>query len=387
VSPRPGSSGSSDDAALAAQRQVTLLITAAQSGDPRAAGDLLPLVYDELRRLAAANMGREVKAGAGQTLQPTALVHEAYIRLLGVDGPASSWNSRGHFFGAAAIAMRRILIERARARNAAKRGGGITRVDLHDDAVAAEPDSDEKSDQIIALDSALTRLEALDPRKARVAMLRYFAGLSVEQTAAALDVSPATVKNDWAFARAWLSREIEAAGSTPSRPGTPFGRALEHRDAHQVQRLRPLGADLRRPGIAHRGGHRFQQRSAHQRIVLGLGPVSRVAAAHLPQRLPHGGRVAQMLHHGDQRGEDLLLLLAHVGRKQGPHPGIARKQPVVEIVRQLRAKRLQDAQALLEPLHRRGVDRHARPGRERTTQRMTADRHGYIQCAAQRPDG
>ena len=132
------------------------------------------------------------------------------MRLIGSEGQGESgWNSRGHFFGAAAIAMRRILIERARARNSLKRGGGRTRVDLGDDAAAVDPASDEASDQMIALDAALTRLADLDPRKARVVMLRYFAGLSVEQTAAAMGVSPATVKNDWAFARAWLSKEIE----------------------------------------------------------------------------------------------------------------------------------------------------------------------------------
>ncbi|MGE3703707.1 MAG: sigma-70 family RNA polymerase sigma factor [Vicinamibacterales bacterium] len=193
------------------QRDLTLLIESAARGDARAASELLPLVYDELRKLATSNMRREEGRGAGHTLQPTALVHEAYLRLLGPDGSdAPDWSNRGHFFGAAAIAMRRILIERARARGTVKRGGGRTHVDLHEDAVAGVPESDESSDQILALDRALSRLEALDPRKARVAMLRYFAGLTIEQTAAALGVSPPTVKTDWAFARAWLAREIEA---------------------------------------------------------------------------------------------------------------------------------------------------------------------------------
>ncbi len=205
----------------ASVRHVTQLIDNASRGDPRAAADLLPLIYDELRKLASANMAREEGRGAGHTLQPTALVHEAFLRLIGPgggdpgevgagDAQGGNWNSRGHFFGAAAIAMRRILVERARARGAIKRGGNRTRVDLHDDAVAAEPDSDERSDQVLALDAALTRLETLDARKARVVMLRYFAGLSIEQTAASLGISPATVKTDWNFARAWLAKEIEA---------------------------------------------------------------------------------------------------------------------------------------------------------------------------------
>ncbi len=200
-------SGSSDQAA----RQVTMLIESAANGDSRAASDLLPLIYEELRKLAAANLGKE--HSPANTLQPTALVHEAYIRLLGPEGDgASGWNSRGHFFGAAAIAMRRILIERARSRNRLKRGGDRTRVDLNEDAVAADTDSDEGSERLLALDAALTKLEALDERKAKVVMLRYFAGLTVEQTAMSLGVSPATVKNDWTFARAWLAQEVERSG-------------------------------------------------------------------------------------------------------------------------------------------------------------------------------
>ncbi len=192
------------------RKHITLLIDNAAKGDSHAAAELLPLIYDELRKLATSNMSNEAGRGAGHTLQPTALVHEAYMRLLGPEGVDNGmWNSRGHFFGAAAIAMRRILIERARARGSIKRGGDRTRVDLDDNAVAATPDDSAKSDELLALDEALTRLESLDARKARVVMLRYFAGLSIEQTAAALDVSLATVKTDWAFARAWLSREIE----------------------------------------------------------------------------------------------------------------------------------------------------------------------------------
>jgi RNA polymerase sigma factor (TIGR02999 family) len=208
--PDPGLSRSSDPPAVSdlARQHVTMLIQQAATGDAKASSELLPLVYEELRRLAQGNMGREAGRGAGQTLQPTALVHEAYLRLLG--GGEGEWNSRGHFFGAAALAMRRILIERARAKQTHKRGGGMARVDLHDDAVAGEPESDAKSEELLALDAALEKLERLDPRAGQVVMLRYFAGLSVEQTAAALDLSPATVKKSWSFARAWLNRQISS---------------------------------------------------------------------------------------------------------------------------------------------------------------------------------
>jgi RNA polymerase sigma factor (TIGR02999 family) len=186
--------------------QVTQLINLASGGDSRAAEELLPLVYDELRRLARARMAGEPAGGAGQTLQPTALVHEAYMRLLGPQGEQLRWDGRAHFFGAAARAMRRILVERARSRKRLKRGGGAGRVPLDENAVAAS--TDDAGDDLLALESALDKLEALDRRKAEVVMLRYYAGLSIEQTAAALDVSPATVKNDWTFARAWLNREM-----------------------------------------------------------------------------------------------------------------------------------------------------------------------------------
>ena len=191
--------------------EVTLLLAAASRGDPKAAGDLLPLVYEELRRLAAQRLAAEAP---GQTLQPTALVHEAWLRLTGKTGAEQDWDSRGHFFIAAATAMRRILVERARGRGRIKRGGDRRRQELNDwegGAMAVEPPSDD----LLALDEALQRLEQDDPRKARVVMLRHFAGLGVEETAAALNVSPATVKNDWAFARAWLHRELskgETAG-------------------------------------------------------------------------------------------------------------------------------------------------------------------------------
>lgn len=185
-----------------ARQEVTQLLAAASDGDSHAAAELLPLIYSELQRLARSFMGREHGGGAGQTLQPTALVHEAYLRLIGQED--MKWDSRGHFFVAAATAMRRILVERARARGRIKRGGDRRRQELADGAMAIEPPSDD----LLALDEALQRLEASDQRKARVVMLRHFAGLGVEETAAALNVSPATVKNDWAFARAWLHREI-----------------------------------------------------------------------------------------------------------------------------------------------------------------------------------
>ena len=188
---------------------VTQLLAQACVGDSHAAAELLPLVYDELRRLARAKMSGEAGGGAGQTLQPTALVHEAYMRLLGAAGKDLRWDGRAHFFGAAARAMRRILIERARSRRRLKRGGGAARVALDEAAIADES----RSEDLLALDEILDKLERHDKRKADVVMLRYFGGLSIEETAAALGVSPATVKNDWTFARAWLNRELSM--STP----------------------------------------------------------------------------------------------------------------------------------------------------------------------------
>lgn len=179
--------------------EVTQLLAAVNDGDSNASAKLLPLVYDELRKLAKARMAHEA---VGQTLQPTALVHEAYLRLVGDTNVG--WDNRGHFFAAAALAMRRILVERARSRNRIKRGGGRARVELTDGALVSEPPDDD----LLVLDEALGRLEKYDKRKADVVMLRYFAGLSIEETAAALGVSPATVKNEWTFARAWLHREV-----------------------------------------------------------------------------------------------------------------------------------------------------------------------------------
>lgn len=193
----------------ASAEHVTVLLRAAAEGDRQASDQLLPLVYEELRKLASTNMNRESGRGAGQTLQPTALVHEAFMRLVGSD--AQGWNGRGHFFGAAALAMRRILVERARARNAQKRGGERVKVELREDAVAVDPCQDlgdERSGELLALDRALDTLRALDERAAQIVMLRYFAGLTIEQTAEAMGLSPATVKKSWAFSRAWLGRNI-----------------------------------------------------------------------------------------------------------------------------------------------------------------------------------
>lgn len=172
------------------------------AGDRQSADELLPIVYQELRRLAGAYLRRE---RPGQTLQPTALVHEAYLRLL-KDKPGR-WQNRAHFCAIAAHAMRQILIERARARNAQKRWGGQARITL-DEAVAGEggPPID-----LLALDRALERLAALDADQARIVELRFFGGLTVEETAEALSISPATVKRHWAVARAWLARELEGA--------------------------------------------------------------------------------------------------------------------------------------------------------------------------------
>jgi RNA polymerase sigma factor (TIGR02999 family) len=173
-------------------------------------GEMLPEVYDELRKLARARLARERQRH--QTLQPTALVHEAYLRVSGTD-PQRRWDRRGHFFAAAALAMRRILVDRARHYQRIKHGSDAERVDLDSAIMRADPSLTD----LVAVDEALTRLEHTDPRKAQIVSLRYFAGLSVEETAAALDLSPATVKNEWAFARAWLYRAL--APLDPPPPG------------------------------------------------------------------------------------------------------------------------------------------------------------------------
>jgi RNA polymerase sigma factor (TIGR02999 family) len=179
---------------------VTHILSAIERGDPHAAEQLLPLVYDELRRLAAQRLAHEKP---GQTLQATALVHEAYLRLVGPD-PARNWDSRGHFFAAAAEAMRRILVENARRKQARKHGGDQRRADLDLDAlIVPEPEMD-----LLALDAALDRLAARDPQKARLVELRYFAGLTGDQTAAVLGISPSGVDRQWTYTRAWLRREL-----------------------------------------------------------------------------------------------------------------------------------------------------------------------------------
>jgi RNA polymerase sigma factor (TIGR02999 family) len=175
---------------------VTRILSAIEQGDAKAAADLLPLVYDELRKLAAQKLAHE---SPDQTLQATALVHEAYLRLVDAD-KIQHWNSRGHFFAAAAEAMRRLLIANARRKHRPKHGGERKRVPLDDDAVAAA----EPHDDILALDEALTRLAAQEPVKAELVKLRYFAGLTLEEAAAALNISPATAKRYWSVARAWL---------------------------------------------------------------------------------------------------------------------------------------------------------------------------------------
>jgi RNA polymerase sigma factor (TIGR02999 family) len=180
--------------------ELTRILSAIEQGDPSAAQELLPLVYDELRRLATHRLAGE---GPGHTLQPTALVHEAYLKLVGPD-PRQPWNGRVHFFAAAAEAMRRILIDHARRKHRARRGGGMRRVavdDLDDiELVTGAGDADE----LLALDEALARLAAADPRRAELVRLRYFAGLTLEQAAELLDISRATADRHWAFARAWL---------------------------------------------------------------------------------------------------------------------------------------------------------------------------------------
>ena len=175
-------------------------ILAAAAGDPKAAAELLPLVYDELRKLAAARLAEEKP---GQTLQSTALVHEAYLRLVGGQQP-QDWSSRGHFFAAAAEAMRRILVERARGKAREKRGGDWRRVDFEELDVTTSV----TPDQLIALDDALGRLATLDHLAGELVNLRYFAGLSLEQAAASLGISTATAYRHWAYARAWLRDEL-----------------------------------------------------------------------------------------------------------------------------------------------------------------------------------
>jgi RNA polymerase sigma factor (TIGR02999 family) len=210
-------------------RDVTLILRAIDEGDPGASEALLPLVYDELRTLAEARLAQD---RAGQTLQATALVHEAYLRLIGPSDDAESgeldisgkgrngWAGRAHFFGAAAQAMRRIVVDRARARGAAKRGGSWKRLDVD---LAAGP-LDELPAELIDLDAALARFAEREPEKARLVELRFFAGLSMEQAAAILEISPATAGRYWAYARAWLFRALKAGDeATPPAENSNIG--------------------------------------------------------------------------------------------------------------------------------------------------------------------
>jgi RNA polymerase sigma factor (TIGR02999 family) len=181
---------------------LTNILSAIEQGDPSAAAQLLPLVYDELRKLAAQRLAQE---RPGQTLQPTALVHEAYLRLVDVK-QAEHWNSRGHFFAAAAEAMRRILVDNARRKQSQRRGGTLGRCDLRDaDHVEVPLD-----DELIDLDEALARLALADPQAAELVKLRVFAGMTVEEVAQVQGVSARTVKRNWAYARAWLGRQLSA---------------------------------------------------------------------------------------------------------------------------------------------------------------------------------
>jgi RNA polymerase sigma factor (TIGR02999 family) len=184
--------------------EVTRILDAVQQGNAEAAAELFPLVYEELRKLAAGRMAREME---GHTLQPTALVHEAWLRLGADRQPA--WQSRAHFFAAAAEAMRRILVERARRRLAAKRGGGLEPLDV--DAIEI-PSPTMDDDGLLRVSEALDRLAAIDPRKAELVKLRYFVGMSFNETAAALGIAVPTAKQWWSYARAWLS--LELAGRT-----------------------------------------------------------------------------------------------------------------------------------------------------------------------------
>jgi RNA polymerase sigma factor (TIGR02999 family) len=183
--------------------EVTRILSAIEQGDSHAAGQLLPLVYEELRQLAAQKLAHEPP---GRTLQATALVHEAYLRLVDV-AQAQEWTSRGHFFAAAAEAMRRILVENARRKQCQKRGGGLERQELEPDQLVAP----EIREDLLALDEALTRLAAVNPQAAQLVQLRYFAGLPIPEAAQTLGISPRTADRLWAYARAWLHQEITGA--------------------------------------------------------------------------------------------------------------------------------------------------------------------------------
>jgi RNA polymerase sigma factor (TIGR02999 family) len=189
--------------------ELSQILSAIEQGDPSAADQLLPLVYDELRRLAVRKLAHEAP---GQTLEATALVHEAYVRLVDVDA-APHWNSRAHFFAAAAEAMRRILVDNARRKHSVKHGGTRQRVDLD----AAAPYVEEPTDELLSVDEALDKLAQEDPRKAELVKLRYFAGLSVQEAADVLGISRATADRYWAYAKAWLYCAI--SGEQTPDPG------------------------------------------------------------------------------------------------------------------------------------------------------------------------
>jgi len=189
------------DAGRMAPGRVTQLLLQLSGGNHEVAGELVPLIYAELKRIAGGQLRKE---RPGHTLQATALVHEAYLKL--VDQRGVTWQSRAHFFGVAATVMRRILLDYAKSRNRFKRGGGVQRISFDEDLVATA----ERASELIQIDEALTRLERLDPRQAKVVEMRFFGGLSVEETSVALGVSEPTVKREWAMAKAWLHREIGA---------------------------------------------------------------------------------------------------------------------------------------------------------------------------------
>jgi len=183
------------------QSKVTRLLYELSGGNRAAVDELTPLVYQELKRLARLQLRRE---RLGHTLQVTALVHEAYLKL--VDQRAVTWQNRAHFFGVAAQVMRRILLDYAKTRDRSKRGGGVQKISL-DDALAI---SDDRASELVEIEDALTRLEVFDPRQAKIVELRFYGGLTVEETAEALGVSAPTIKREWAMARAWLHRELSA---------------------------------------------------------------------------------------------------------------------------------------------------------------------------------
>jgi RNA polymerase sigma factor (TIGR02999 family) len=194
--------------------EVTQILRAIEAGDPHAAAELLPLVYDELRKLAAAHLADEKP---GQTLQPTALVHEAYVRLVGSD-PDRDWGGRAHFFAAAAEAMRRILLDAARRKGRAKRGGGMARRDLD----GIDPAAPEDTDDLLALDEALVRLAAADTQAAELVRLRFYAGLPLPEVARVLGISLRTADRTWAYARAWLHQAVAGAPEPGDKnPGNP----------------------------------------------------------------------------------------------------------------------------------------------------------------------